>query len=86
MFFLMLEKLNGSKPMDPQWKKKVEDFFHWKWNTDKNMFMASDEEQYMLSVLPSEVQEKLYCSYLFHEFLKSYQIFFRFEKKQQFFD
>ena len=80
MFFLMLAKMNGGKPIEPGFQKKVEEFFHWKWTNDKNLFVASDEEHYMLSVLPSEVQEKLYCSFLFTEFLKNYQIFFRFER------
>ena len=81
-FFSMLQKLNNGMPMSPDFKSRVEDLFHYKWATDKNQCVQTETEYFMLGVIPSEVQEKLYCSYMFNDFLKKYQIFFRFEKKE----
>ena len=35
-FFGVIEQFNNSKPINLQLKRKIEDFFHFKWNNDKN--------------------------------------------------
>ena len=69
LFFNLLKKLNGNKPIDFDLQKRVEDFFAYKWKFDKNQAIDDPAEIALLDQIPSEVQDKLYSGFLFNEFL-----------------
>ena len=54
-FFNFLQKLNNDKPVPQDFKNRVEDLFHYKWQFDKNQCVQTETEHFMLGVIPSEV-------------------------------
>ena len=57
-------------------QKRLEEFFHYKWSNDKNGAISSEEEMKILHELPIQVQDRLYCSFLFNDFFKKYKTMF----------
>ena len=69
LFFGILKRFNGDKPINHAFKVKIEAFFDFKWNQDRLLALDDDEEKEKLSQLPEFVQDRLITSYLFSEFL-----------------
>lgn len=42
-FLSMIQKFNGGKPIDHDFKVRIEDFFHYKWKYDRNQCLNSDD-------------------------------------------
>jgi hypothetical protein len=63
-------------------KTKVEEFFDYKWNFDKNQALDDPEEKEILAQLPNEVQDRLMTNFIFRDFLGIFRAFFRIENME----
>ena len=79
-FVGLMKKFNKNLPMSQDLKSKIERFFEYKWNYDKNQAIDDEGEKAILDQLPVEVQDKLFTGFLFSEFLDLFQRFFLIEK------
>jgi hypothetical protein len=82
-FFGMMTRFNNGKKIDHHIKKKIEEFFEYKWKYCKNQAIDDDDERSILSQIPYEVQNKLYSDFLHKQFLVNFTYFFRFRKSQK---
>jgi hypothetical protein len=67
-FFGLLRRFNDNVPIKVQLKEQIEKHFDYKWKKDKNQSVDDDEEVEMLNQLPDEVQNRIFCEFLFSEF------------------
>ena len=66
--------------MNKHMKKNIQAFFDFKWKNDKSQAIDDDEEKSLLEQLPTEVQDKLFYTCLFKNFMVTFRSFFRIEK------
>jgi hypothetical protein len=66
--------------MNPELKLRIEQYFHHKWNNDRNNAIRIDEVQYMIMNLPQEVSGKITTDFLFHKFVETFKHMFRVRK------
>ena len=64
-----MARFNGNKSINQKLMKEIEAFFDYKWKNDKNQAIDDDEEIALLEQLPINVQDTLYSSFLFNDFL-----------------
>ena len=64
-FFGLIKHFNKGKPMDNSFKTEMEQFFCYKWKSDRNQAINDEDEKAILDQLPVEVQDKLYFGFLF---------------------
>lgn len=67
-FFGLLRRFNDNVPIKVQLKDQIEKHFDYKWKKDKNQSIDDEAELAMLDQLPEEVQNKIFCDFLFSEF------------------
>ena len=82
-FFGLLQRFNGNKSINLDLREKIEIFFDYKWNNDRNMAIDEDSEKALLDQLPPEVSDKLISGFLFQNFLRRFSDFFRLQKGGQ---
>jgi len=51
-WFKVLEKFNGGKPIKPQLRSEIDDFFYFYWKKDKNYARKDENGKRFLSELP----------------------------------
>jgi hypothetical protein len=56
-------------------KEKFITYFEYKWENDKNQALLEDVDKEIMAQLPEEVQEKIYTTYLYGNFLLQFQRF-----------
>jgi len=78
-WFKVLEKFNGGKPIKPQLRAEIDDFFDFYWKKDKNYARKDENGKRFLSELPQTSITKLYSEFLFKDFLYTFKEYFRFE-------
>lgn len=81
-FFTALKKYNGDADLKPELSDKIESYFAYKWEHDKNIALAISEVQYMLTKLPIEVNRRIIIEFLFKDFIKCFKNLFEFRKWQ----
>ena len=64
-FFNLIVRFNGKKPLPGNIRLRIEKFFEYKWNHDRNQALHDEEGQKLLSELPEEVQKKIYIQFFF---------------------
>lgn len=67
-FFGLLRRFNDNVPIKIQLKEQIEKHFDYKWKKDKNQSVNDPEEEAMLDQLPEEVQNRIFCEFLFSDF------------------
>tara|TARA_B110000285_G_scaffold154438_1_gene172301 strand:+ start:997 stop:2052 length:1056 start_codon:yes stop_codon:yes gene_type:complete len=82
-FFGLLRRFNDNVPIKQQLKEQIERHFDYKWKKDKNQSIDDDAEIAMLDQLPDEVQDKIFCDFLFSDFQKLFMRFFRIPKSYE---
>ena len=79
-FFGMLKHFNGDQPINTNLQKSIEEFFDYKWNKDRNQAMDDDQEQALLEQLPIEVQNNIFCKFLYFDFISIFRETFKIMK------
>ena len=72
----MLQKFNKNQSIDLVLKRRIEDYFEYKWIHDKNHAFENPEEQRLFMELPQDTQIMIFRNYLYRDFLKSFRRFF----------
>lgn len=81
MFFDCLKKrYNYDIEIDKEQKRKIEQYFSYRWTQDKNQAIDEPEELAYLEQLPEDTQNMLYCEYLYKDFLYSFRYVFNIPK------
>ena len=75
-FFGLLQRFNGNKSINLELRQKIEAFFDYKWNNDRNMAIDDEGEIALLDQLPTEVKDKLLVGYLYNNFLHTFKTLF----------
>jgi potassium voltage-gated channel Eag-related subfamily H protein 8 len=79
-FFGLIRRFNENVPLKITLKEQIERHFDYKWINDKNQAIDDESEREMLEQLPVEVINKIYGDFLFSDFCKIFQRFFRIPK------
>ena len=71
-FFSTLQRFNGDVPMSDQFKKDLTKHFSYKWSNDLNQFIEDPSESKIFDQLPDFVQDKIYCQFLYMDFIREF--------------
>lgn len=82
-FLSVLVKFNLGNEIDKTMKKRIETFFDFKWQIDKNFAFHLQDYSNIVSQLPFPLKEKIYFDCLFYQFWKRFQNYFEFRKPDQ---
>ena len=80
-FFGVLRMFNSDKQIDYDIMVKIEDYFEYKWEEDRNLAINDPEEFHLLNQLQFGIQVDIYKKCLFNSFLKNHKDFFVFPKE-----
>lgn len=67
MFLGTLKRFNDNK--ECKMSKNIVDFFNFFWITNNNVCMIDEQDLFLFSQLPLDVQNQLWLTYLHREFL-----------------
>lgn len=84
MFLQFLEKMNGQKPINEAFRNKIESYFEYRWNNDRNSALDDEEELEIFVQLPSKQQDQIYFKFLFADFINKFKYFLIVEKSISF--
>lgn len=79
-FFGVLKKFNDNNEFNVDLKKKIEDYFDYRWETDRNYVFVCESFDNMSAQVPIFVVDRIYYAYLFKDFLFTFRTFFEFKK------
>lgn len=79
-FFGTIQKFNNMESIDIYLKERIEEYFDYKWENDKNQAFKEKQDMDMFSQLPADVQVEIYNKYLFKNFLTAFAKVFSFQK------
>jgi hypothetical protein len=82
-FFAVFEEFNNGKMIDNEIQNRIRKFLNEKWNNDKNNFLTTAHDNYLLNQLPVDCQINLYTKFLFKDFLWKFRRLFSFVKSSQ---
>lgn len=68
-FFLILQKFNSAKPINHHFQVSLQAHFDYRWDNDKTIALHTSEAQSILLQLPDVLENKIYVSFLFTDFL-----------------
>lgn len=71
-FFHVIKRFNGGKGIDPDFQDRMEKYFQYKWDNDKNMAIDDPEELQHLYELPQPVVDKLIGGFMFNKFIHQF--------------
>ena len=72
-----MKALNNDNPLDRELQSRIEDYFEYKWNFDRNLACSTEEDRSIMEQLPEFVQDRIYTKFLYRSFLLKFQLFFR---------
>ena len=68
-----MKRYNKNKDLKPDLKKRIEEYFQFRWDENRMAAIDEDEEKDLLEQLPSTVQDKLLASFIFNDFTKKFR-------------
>ena len=74
MFFQCLNKLNGEESIKYDYQHKLEQYFIYQWEQNKNIAVESNED--LMMQLPTHVRQEIYLLFLWQDFYKKFSTFF----------
>lgn len=83
LFFATLKYYNKNKLFNLKMKEKIEEYFQYRWENDRNAAICMKSDLVLLAELPHDVQDRLLCSFLFSDFIQTFRSFFRLPKENQ---
>ena len=72
-FFGTMEKFNGSRKLSEKLLTKFEKYFEYRWRSNNNFAVSTEDDIALLLQLPAIVQTQIYSDYLFKEYLQVYK-------------
>ena len=75
-FFVLIQKFNNGMPIEAEFKLRIEHYMQYKWQNDKNMAITLKEKEEIMEQIPTDVQDRLYCEFLFKDFLRKFWTYF----------
>jgi hypothetical protein len=63
-------------------KKRIEDYFAYKWNMDRTIAISSESDKSLLEQLPQDVQNRIYKDFLFSTFIRRFRHFLQLKNMQ----
>ena len=81
-FFSLIKHFNDGIDFDIYKKREWESYFEYRWLNNKNSAIDDDDERAQLEQLPESTQNMLYRDFLYQEFMKDFQVVFRFPKEK----
>lgn len=79
-FFGVLKKFNDNNEFNVEIKRKIEAYFEYRWEFDRNYQFVNKSFDNLSDQLPKFVIDKMYYSYLFKDFLFTFKTFFEYKK------
>ena len=76
-FFGLLRAFNNDIPIKEDIKAKIEAHLAYKWRNDHNSAIDDEDELQMLIELPEQVQDAIYCDFLYDNFLITFKDYFK---------
>lgn len=68
-FLGVLKHFNSNEEMDFDFKKRIEEFFVYRWENDKNLAFHTSEDLMILDQLPESVKNDIFQTFLFDAFI-----------------
>lgn len=81
-FFGLIQYFNDNIPVNQSLKEEIEQHFDYRWKNDRNQAIDDPSEKELLGQLPDQVQNKLYQSFLFRNFLNVFRDTFKIPKDE----
>jgi hypothetical protein len=78
MFWGTLKRFNFNEPISIEFKRIVEKHFEYRWENNLLSAIQVEDTGNVYKQLPSDVQHKIFRSYLYGDFLRSYRRIFQF--------
>ena len=75
-FFSSLQRFNGGKEIDPEKVTEFKAYFGYRWSSDRNLAVSTQQDQDLLEQLPRRVIISIYFRFLFKQFVDTYKLFF----------
>ena len=79
-FFGILRNFNYNEDINISLKRKIEKYFEYKWEVDKNLIINKPDYNTFFEQIPTEVIDAVYQKFLFVDFLNSYKKLFKYPK------
>ena len=81
MFLGTLEQFNEGKPISHELQSKMDCYFKFRWEHNKNNAISTPEDFNLLIQLPESVQTRIYTDFLFKDVMHVYNKYFKTLKK-----
>lgn len=82
IFIDCLKKFNENHPINNEFIVKLQQFFEFKWNNDKNIQFFKDNGQEIFNNLSEGIKAKFFAFYLHKEFISTHIDFFRLQRNK----
>ena len=69
--------MNEQRPLNEDFRNKLQNFFTYKWKHDRNSAIDDEEELAQLDQIADDTQDSIYASFLFRDFLSTFFYYFR---------
>ena len=82
-FIAVMQHYNMDIPLKESFVKRIRDHFDYRWKKDLNQFVELDEGLSHLLQLPIDIQNDIYCKFLYHSFISDFSLaggYFKFPK------
>jgi hypothetical protein len=80
-FFGVLQNFNDQELFDVNIKRKIEGYFDYRWDKDKNNVLNNEKYASFMEQLSETVKDELLRKFMYEEFLVAYVHSFRYEKE-----
>ena len=76
MFLATIQRFNSGNRLNDADVSKYEKYFQFRWEYDKNLAISSVQDQRIMTVLPDEIEKKIYKEFLFLNFIRRFYKYF----------
>ena len=73
----LLSRFNNGKKINKEIITNIENFFDYYWQNNRLAAISSEKDKRFMSELPYEVKGQIFLNYLFTDFLKIYENYFK---------
>lgn len=77
----VLAKFSKTGRLNKDLIKRLENYFEYYWERDRNFATKKDEDLRFMSELPKAIRRKIYTEFLFKDFLYNFKAYFRLPKE-----
>mmetsp|Transcript_5468 Transcript_5468/g.8509 ORF Transcript_5468/g.8509 Transcript_5468/m.8509 type:complete len:306 (+) Transcript_5468:1462-2379(+) len=70
LFIGTMKKLNEDTPLKPRIISRMERYFNFRWQFDRNLGISSEADVDLYEQLPGKIRTEIYVNYLFKDFMR----------------